>query len=73
MTNVPPVPSHALRQAIAAIDATHPLRMPWYYDESVTGPRLDRLDAKAVYHTDYIEYLERRIAALEERLEGSPS
>ena len=56
------------RASIAAIDAEHPLRSPWHYDQSVTGPRLDRLDAKTAYFVDYIQYLEQRLAALEARL-----
>ncbi|WP_291036472.1 hypothetical protein [Herbiconiux sp.] len=56
------------RASIAAIDAEHPLRSPWHYDQSITGPRLDRLDAKTAYFADYIQYLEQRLAALEARL-----
>ena len=56
------------RASISAIDAAHPLRAPWHYDQSLTSPRLDRLDAKTAYFVDYIEYLERRLAALEARL-----
>ena len=56
------------RQSLEAIDADNPLRMPWWYDQSLSGPRLDRLDAKVAYYADYIQYLEGRIAALEARL-----
>jgi hypothetical protein len=56
------------RASVEAVDAAHPLSTPWHYNQSLTGPRLDRLDAKAAFYADYIEYLERRIAALEARL-----
>ncbi|MBB2975289.1 hypothetical protein FHX49_000855 [Microbacterium endophyticum] len=66
-TNEPENP-HPFRGSIDAIDAAHPLKSPWHYDQSITGPRLDRLDAKATYFVDYIEYLEHRIAALEAQI-----
>ncbi|MCS5499299.1 hypothetical protein NY547_18805 [Cnuibacter physcomitrellae] len=59
---------YTFRASVQAIDASHPLQTPWHYDVSITGPRLDRLEAKAAFYADYIEYLERRIAALEARL-----
>ncbi|MBA8817234.1 hypothetical protein FHX48_002332 [Microbacterium halimionae] len=64
-----PANPYPFRGSIEAIDAANPLKSPWHYDQSITAPRLDRLDAKATYFVDYIEYLERRIAALEARLD----
>lgn len=46
---------------------------PLHDDQSKTGPRLDRLDAKASYCTDSIEHLEHRIAELERRIGGAGS
>ncbi|WP_378145333.1 hypothetical protein ACFJGV_17330 [Cnuibacter sp. UC19_7] len=59
---------YTFRASVEAIDASHPLQAPWHYDQSITAPRLERLEAKAAFYADYIEYLERRIAALEARL-----
>lgn len=61
----------SFRQSVAAIDAENPLTMPWHYETWLTGPRLDRLDAKATFYADYIEYLEQRIAALEAHIGGT--
>ncbi|WP_440708337.1 hypothetical protein [Herbiconiux sp. YIM B11900] len=58
------------RQSIRAIAEAHPLRTPWHYDQNLTSPRPDRLDAKTAYFVEYIQYLEQRIASLEDRLDG---
>jgi hypothetical protein len=68
MTNPPPQPVPTIRESVAAIDETHPLKMPFMADTTTLYPRLDRLDAKVAFFVDYIEALTARIADLETRL-----
>lgn len=41
------------------------MKMPWHRDMSLLWPRFERAEAKVAYFVEYIDYLERRIAALE--------
>lgn len=46
----------------AAIDADIPLKRPFYYDMSVAGPRIDRMEAKIDLLLQHIDRLEHRLA-----------
>lgn len=61
-----------LRSALSAIDDGHPLVAPMNGNVQHILPRLNRIEAKDAYVVEYLEYLERRIAALEAQLEAQP-
>ncbi|QJU52525.1 hypothetical protein SCB71_03940 [Herbiconiux sp. KACC 21604] len=71
MTSPSPDP-RVLHASIAAIDETHPLKVPLHYNQGHISPRLDRLEAKTAYLVDYIAYLEQRLTALESRPTAAP-
>jgi len=65
-----PADASPLRSTMAAIDSAHPLVISQTGNVRHILPRLDRIETKDAYLIEYIEYLERRIASLETRLQS---
>jgi len=68
MTNPPPESVPSFRESIAAIDERHPLKMPFSWDKTLLYPRFDRIETKVDFFVEYIDYLTKRVDALEARL-----